>query len=267
MSDVRMRRDDGGAADYRAKRAVPRRRRRRGGIQGRYVLGSALILALLVSPFAIAKGEGDPIDGGKRNPRSGELKAETGVLSSNDGYTLRFSNKGKNGGGGLINGCRTKLGERPCARANNLETGRAFEYETDGNEGGNIQVASSSGKPFTTNGEGLVGHLNADRLDSKHARDVTMWAVVGGGGGLQRDFGALSSGKANNPGRYNVRFERSIVNCAYVATLGPSGTSNNPDTGQISAARRPGTETEVRVRTTDSGGANADRAFHLAVHC
>ena len=49
------------------------------------LLISAVVLAVLVAPFAFAAGEGRPIDGGKRNPSSNKSLAytqETGILTA-----------------------------------------------------------------------------------------------------------------------------------------------------------------------------------------
>jgi hypothetical protein len=56
-------------------------------------------------------------------------------------------------------------------RANNLSTGRAFEFETGGKEGGEILVKDTTGVPFTTNATGKVANLNADKLDDKDTTD------------------------------------------------------------------------------------------------
>jgi len=56
------------------------RTRLRGGGQGPWILVAAIAVALLVTPFAIAAGEGRPLLGGKRNPgsnASAALAAET----------------------------------------------------------------------------------------------------------------------------------------------------------------------------------------------
>src|SRR5687768_765883 len=100
-------------------------------MNGRWIAGSALILAVLVAPMAIAAGEGKPIDGGKRNPSANKRLAygtETQILTKNETYGTRQSNKGS--GGGAIYGCRSAPGQEPCVRANNLKSGRAFEFET-----------------------------------------------------------------------------------------------------------------------------------------
>ena len=69
-----------------------------------YVLASALILAVLVAPFALAAGEGNSVRGGKRNPSANKrlaYSAETQILTSNSTYGTRQSNKGQRRWSGL----------------------------------------------------------------------------------------------------------------------------------------------------------------------
>ena len=86
MPEIREDREWIEAVDrYVAGAQRTRRVTRAGRSQGRYVLGSALVLALLVSPFAVAT-TGDVLREGKRNPSSGSAKRETEIISSNDTY-------------------------------------------------------------------------------------------------------------------------------------------------------------------------------------
>jgi hypothetical protein len=155
-----------------------RRRSRPGRSQGRYVLGSALVLALLVSPFAVAT-TGDVLREGKRNPSSGSAKRETEIISSNDTYGTRQSNIQNGNGGGAIYGCRSKTGREACIRANNLNTGRAFEFETDGTEVGRIESKTPGARPFTTDATGVATGLNADRIDNLDAGRIDFRAAAG----------------------------------------------------------------------------------------
>jgi hypothetical protein len=155
-----------------------KRSARRGSSQGRYVLGSALVLALLVSPFAVAT-TGDVLREGKRNPSSGSAKRETEIISSNDTYGTRQSNIQNGNGGGAIYGCRSKTGREACIRANNLNTGRAFEFETDGTEVGRIESKTPGARPFTTDATGVATGLNSDRVDNLDAGRVDFRAAAG----------------------------------------------------------------------------------------
>jgi hypothetical protein len=92
----------------------------------------------------------------------------------------------------------------------------------------------------------------------------TLWAVVDANGNLVRDLGANVSSRLN-VGVYEVRFNRDVTGCAYVATIGLPG-QGNPPPGEISVASSPNPN-GVRVDTANNAGAPADRPFHLAVHC
>ena len=258
----------------------PTIRRRQGAAtgSGRYVLASAVVLAVLVAPLALATGEGRPIDGGERNPTSNKSQAykrETGILTENGTYGTRQSNKKDGDGGGAIYGCRSAPGREPCIRANNLKNGRAFEFDTrTGTQGGYIDVGNgnpnANATPFGTNAAGKVTNLNADRVDDLHADEIIarakdQWAVVGSDGGLTRKNGATAVTKLGT-GDYEVVFGGSVAACVYNATLGSADTAD-PPAGQVGVAQRSGNANAVRVVTRDSTGTAADRPFHLTVNC
>jgi hypothetical protein len=154
------------------------RRPRAASRQGRYVVGSALILALLVSPLAVGR-TGDSLVEGKRNPRTGYAKRETEIIASNRTYGTRQSNVRDGNGGGAIYGCRSTPEREPCVRGNNLQAGRAFEFETEGVEAGRIEANAAGARPFSTNATGVATGLNADRVDSLDAARVDFRAATG----------------------------------------------------------------------------------------
>jgi hypothetical protein len=187
------------------------RGRRRGG-QGRYVLASALVLALLVSPFAIAR-TGDVLREGKRNPGSGFAKRETQIISRSKTYSTRQSNTKKGDGGAAFYGCRSKGGREPCLRANNLSTGRAFEFEASGSEGGRIELNDPAGRPLTTNAGGVATGFNADRVDSVDAAKVNFRAAVGTALTDILNFGGLILRASCNAGPdIDVRADSTVPN-------------------------------------------------------
>ena len=176
-----------GARRGRRSRGKPPGQGRR---QGRYVVLSALVLALLVSPFAIG-ATGSTLKEGKRNPGSGSAKRETEFISSTKTYGTRQSNIRSGNGGGAIYGCRSKTGREPCIRSNNLNTGRAFEFETDGAEGGRIEVKTAGGRPLTTNATGVATGFNADHIDNLDAARVDFRAAAGTATTDVLNFGGL----------------------------------------------------------------------------
>ena len=179
--------------------STARRDRRSRGGQGRYVLASAALLALVASPFAVG-ATGDVLREGKRNPSSGSAKHETELISSSKTYGTRQSNIRSGNGGGAIYGCRSNPGREACIRSNNLEEGRAFEFETDGGEAGRIETKADTGRPFTTNATGVATGLNADRVDGLHAAKIDFRAPINTPSTKLLELGGLVLSAACGPG-------------------------------------------------------------------
>jgi len=171
--------------------------------QGRWLFAVAVALAVLVAPFAVAAGEGDPLEGGVRNPSNNQqqaLQRETEVIANTSTYGTRQSNKSNNGGGAIY-GCRSGEGgsprnNEPCIRANNLENGLAFEFESDGKVVGRIDAEGAGGddtRPLTTNATGVATGLNADRVDGREAGQLfTRWALVNEAGQIEQQTGGFT---------------------------------------------------------------------------
>ncbi len=257
--------------------------------QGPWLLASAFVLALIVSPFAIAAGEGKPLLGGERNPGANKSQAytkETEIIANNSTYGTRQSNKSANGGGAIY-GCRSKAGgtekgNKPCIRSNNLADGRAFEFESNGPEVGRITAKDPKAAPFTTNANGVATGLNADAVDGKGAEDIQkdavaeaqknaqgmlQFATVASNGTLGAQRGATAASRTAE-GTYNVVFANDISNCAMTAT-----EAQTDDAGSV-GVQLGGDKKTVTVVTRTGGGADgtvattvADRPFHLTVTC
>ncbi len=257
----------------------------------RSVLAATGVLVICVAPFAAAR-TGGPLREGVRN---GTTTAETQVISNigsstgpTGGYSTRQSNLSPSGGGAVY-GCRSAAGgsaatprpQNPCVRANNLNTGYAFEFNaSDGPVAGLISagIGGDTKKPFITNATGVATGLNADRVDGKSADDIAKDAVnasqalkpfaqvtLAGAAGQTR--GVETNGVSNNPaglGTYTVVFTGDLSTCAMAATI----TGDDP--GQIAvtptvAANK--ATTSVDVRTFNGAGTAADRGFHLSANC
>ena len=244
-------------------------------IQGKYVVMSALVLALLVSPFAIAAGEGDPLQGGARNPSNNQTQAltrETEVIANTNTYGTRQSNKSDNGGGAVY-GCRSKpggiaAGNEPCLRGSNLNGGQAFSFGTTGTEAGRIEAAGGdNARPFTTNATGVATGLNADEVDGRSGDELAQrFAAVRENGTLAGGRGATAARRVSD-GTYDVDFNGDISGCARQATISEFENAGAVGTGLVD-------NDTVRVRTRNGGGADgdgaqnvADKPFHLLVFC
>jgi hypothetical protein len=187
-----------------------RRERPRRSPNGRYVLASALVLAVAMSPVAIG-ATGSVLREGKRNPSSGAASRETEMISRTKTYGTRQSNIRDGNGGGAIYGCRSSAGREPCIRSNNLKNGRAFEFETDGDEVGFIESKNPAGRPFATNATGVAAGLNADRVDSLNAAKVDFRAKVPTAATQILNFGGLSlSGSCAAGPNLDVRASSSV---------------------------------------------------------
>jgi hypothetical protein len=229
----------------------------------RYILIGGLVLAIGVPSVAVGFGEGRSLLLGKRNPSpnaSRALNSETEIIASNGSYGTRQSNKRNGDGGGAIYGCRSDTGREPCIRSNNLKTGRAFEFETAGKEGGRIEVADATGAPLTTNATGVATGFNADKVDGKEAADFAnagdlLSARVAQNGSLAGGRGATASVLETAPDTYRVTFNRDVSACTSTAT--PSGATS----GQTLAVQGGSNPQNVRV------DADNPTAFHLTVIC
>jgi hypothetical protein len=239
--------------------------------QGPWILAAAILVALIVAPFAGAFGEGNSVRGGARNPSPDARRAytkETQIIANVNTYGTRQSNKSTNGGGAVY-GCRsaaggTAKGNEPCLRASNLANGRAFEFNANGGtEVGQI-TGPATAAPFTTTAKGVATGLNADQVDGKSADEIVTaaqalnkFADVSVAGALNAGRGAKAASNAASV--YSVDFDSDISKCARTATI--TGT----DPGEITTAAVDADT--VAVHTFNSAGAPTDRAFHLVVTC
>jgi hypothetical protein len=242
-----------------------------GPSRGPWILASALLVALLVAPFAGAFGEGSAVKGGARNPSPDARRAytrETQIIANVNTYGTRQSNKSNNGGGAVY-GCRSKAGgtpkgNEPCVRASNLADGRAFEFNaTGGTEVGTI-TGPATAAPFTTTAKGVATGLNADQVDGKSAAEIVAaaqalnkFADVTAAGTLTAGRGATTASNAASV--YSVDFDADVSKCARTATI--TGATPGEITTSLADADT------VTVRTFTSAGVAADRSFHLVVTC
>jgi hypothetical protein len=238
---------------------------------GPWILAAALLVALMVAPFAGAFGEGNSLRGGARNPSPDARRAyskETEIIANVNTYGTRQSNKSSNGGGAVY-GCRsatggTPKGNEPCVRASNLANGRAFEFNANGGTEVGAITGPATAAPFTTTAKGVATGLNADQVDGKSADEITAaaqakFATVTGATGALGDKRGATAAARSAAGIYSVDFDADVSKCARTATI--AGT----DPGQITTDA---TDADtVAVRTFDGTGAAADRSFHLVVTC
>jgi len=129
---------------------------------------------------------------------------------------------------------------------------RGQEFKRDSLGGGAIKESTLGTVPSATTAEGLV-----------------LRVIVAADGARGNDRGVISTAKIAE-GRYQVIFDRDIGACVAAATLVQNPPARDPDapgTGQIAVARLADNANGLRIVTTASGGAFADRGFHLLVSC
>jgi hypothetical protein len=241
---------------------------------GPWILASALLVALLVAPFAGAFGEGNSVRGGARNPSSDARRAytrETQIIANVNTYGTRQSNKSNNGGGAVY-GCRsaaggTPKGNEPCLRASNLTNGRAFEFNANGGTEVGAITGPATAAPFTTTAKGVATGLNADQVDGKSADEIVAAAQALNRFGVVAADGTLAAGARGAKtvthtaasGDYNVDFDSDVSKCVRTATI--TGATSGEITTDAADADT------VTVHTFDGTGSPADRPFHLVVTC
>ena len=236
----------------------------------RSVLTTGVVLGLGIglAPAADAR-TGDPLREGVRN---GTTTRQTQIISDiNNGYSTRQSNKSTTGGGAIY-GCRSTsaLTTKPCIRANNLSTGRAFEFSTiSGLLGGIISVGGGGDtrKPFTTNATGVATGLNADRVDGLEAAQLrTRWALINEAGAIEEQSGGFSVTSAYANANVYIDAGESLTDNGLSATVALQNTIDrdgaagaDPSFGGSVAVSR------CATAATTCGPAGTNTSTHLVV--
>ena len=203
--------------------SIRRRRPFRGN--GPWIVIAAVAVALLVTPFAVAAGEGRPrarrcpqpvvervarvLEGDADHRQQQRLRhAPVEQVDHRRRRDLRLP--------------REAAGTKACLRASNLSNGRAFSFATSsGTEVGRIDGPTAAA-PFTTTATGVATGLNADKVDGKDAAtisaDANRFAAVAAGGTLGAQRGATAAANSG-AGAYTVAFSDDISKCALGATV------------------------------------------------
>ncbi|HYZ29753.1 MAG TPA: hypothetical protein VE570_11890 [Thermoleophilaceae bacterium] len=248
--------------------------------QGKYLVISSLILALLVAPMALA-ANGSPFKAGGRTT----FTRITTMLGDSSTYATQQSNLRQGDGGAARYGCRSSAANEYCLLSKNTGGGGAFRFQAQKSLlGGVIEVTPPSGKtaadakPFTTTAHGVATGLNADQVDGMSAADIvtaaksgsqafSAYALVGPDGKTNKD---RTSGVADT----NVIHTTAGVYCftglsaqpqtANVTLDGaPGETSLDTTTNAPGAACNNATGIQMIVRTYEGGGTLADKPFYV----
>jgi hypothetical protein len=235
---------------------------------GPWIVIASVLVALLVTPLALAAGENRPLRGGARNPSpnaSLSFTRETQIIANNSTYGTRQSNKSTRGGGAIY-GCRARTGTNACLRGSNLSNGRAFSFATNsGTEVGRIDGPSTAA-PFTTSATGVATGLNADKVDGQDAAEIAAsanrFAQVSAAGALGNQRGAASAARSA-AGTYTVVFSDDISKCA----LGATATTNAAPALATATLAADNKTVNVVTRDLTAPTVAADEPFHLTVTC
>jgi hypothetical protein len=247
--------------------------------QGKYLVISSLILALLVSPFAFA-ADGDPVRAGGRTT----FTSITRVLGDSSTYATQQSNLHNGDGGAARYGCRSSVANEFCLLSKNTGGGGSFRFQSlNSLLGGRIEVNPPSGKtardakPFTTNATGVATGLNADEVDGMSADDIVKAAQAGSAFNAYALVGAdgkTNASRTKGVADTNLIHTTAGVYCftglaaqpqtANVTLDGTAGeTSVDTTTNNPGAACNNATGIQMIVRTYDSAGTLADKPFYV----
>jgi hypothetical protein len=247
--------------------------------QGKYLVISSLILALLVSPFAFA-ADGDPVRAGGRTT----FTSITRVLGDSSTYATQQSNLHNGDGGAARYGCRSSAANEFCLLSKNTGGGGSFRFQSlNSLLGGRIEVNPPSGKtardakPFTTNATGVATGLNADEVDGMSADDIVKAAQAGAAFNAYALVGAdgkTNASRTKGVADTNLIHTTAGVYCftglaaqpqtANVTLDGTAGeTSVDTTTNNPGAACNNATGIQMIVRTYDSAGSLADKPFYV----
>lgn len=231
------------------------RPRAAGAPRTRAAVAAAALLVICGAPFAGA-ATGDNLREGVRN---GTTTKETEIIANirtttaaKGGFAMRMSNLSSTGGG-FVNGCRASAAatSKPCYRASNLSTGRAFEFNSNNGAIVGTITAGAGGdtkRPFTTNATGVATGLNADRVDNLHASEIIAAARTKAG------LAAATADNAANADTLDGKDSSEFVAAADVAALIPVAVVNIAADGTLrsSSHRTPVTGTPVVSHTPGS---------------
>jgi hypothetical protein len=231
------------------------------------VIFASVLMAMLITPFAVAQTSSD----GSRVTKNDARYA----------FIARNTNQGDGGSGAFA--CQSDVNpagqtnREPCLNMVNKGTGFAAAFRTRGLTGFRLQTSGAGeATPFKLdpNATGKVDHLNADTVDGQSATEIGRERFarvnVDGAGAptLVRGNGTIAQNAVTRVGAgdYRVEFSADVNSCVYQATAA------DPANSFIVSASEDATNTKrVVVNTRDGAGADvgtpADAPFNLTVNC
>jgi hypothetical protein len=250
--------------------------------QGKYLVISSLILALLVAPIALA-ADGSPFKAGGRTT----FTRITTMLGDSATYATQQSNLRQGDGGAARYGCRSSAANEYCLLSKNTGGGGAFRFQAQNSLlGGVIEVIPPTGKtaadakPFTTTAHGVATGLNADQVDGMSADDIVKAAKTPAAAAPFSAYARVGADGKTDANRTDGVTDTNVVHTTAgvycftglkaqprTATANldgvPGETSVDTTTGSPGAACNNATGIQLIVRTYDSTGALADKPFYV----
>lgn len=233
-----------------------------------HVVLASILMAMLITPFAVAQSGG----GGSRIERSDTR------------YAFLARNTLKGDGGAAALACQSdanpagQTNREPCLNMVNKGTGFAAAFRTRGNTGFRLQTSGAGeAVPFLldSNATGKVTHLNADRVDglsSEQMRPRFARVVLTGTepAVVQGASNGVTGVTRTGPGRYQVQFDTNISACALQVTSGAIGQARTTAAEPLAADN---TKADVSIRRATTGGGGADEGepvdtrFNITADC
>lgn len=237
----------------------------RGRSRTTHVLLSTVLLATMITPFAVAQSGG-----------GGDARVERN--DARYAFLARNTRSGDGGAGALA--CNSNVNpagqtnREPCLNMVNKGTGPAAAFRTRGLTGFRLQTSGTgTATPFRLdpNATGKVEHFNADAVDGLSSEQIrprfarvtfTAPATVG----LQTGANGVSSVTRVSAGRYRVKFDTNISGCAIHVTSGAVGAARTVAAEPL-AADNTVADVSIRRATGSDEGEPVDNRFQISATC
>ena len=229
-----------------------------------HVLLAAVLMAMLITPFAVAQSGSSNARVERSDARYAFLARNT--LSGDGGAAALACNSDANPAG--------QTNREPCLNMVNKGTGFAAAFRTRGVTGFRLQTSGSGeATPFLldSNATGKVNHLNADLVDGLSVEQIRpRFARVNFSAPDQVAIASGANGATEvsrtSAGRYQVKFDRDVSACAYNVTSTQVGQARTVAAAPLSTDP---TKVDVAVRraTGTDEGELVDGSFYLTVSC
>jgi hypothetical protein len=224
-----------------------------------HVLLAAVLMAMLITPFAVAQSGGSNSSGtriAKDDPRYA--------------FLARNTRAGDGGAGALACNSDIGSGREPCLNMVNKGNGLAAAFRTRGLTGFRLQTSGNgTATPFILdkNATGKVEFLNADQLDGLSVEQIRpLFARVSSEGAAATGANGVTAATRTGTGRYQVTFNRDISACALHVTSAEIGGNRTTAVTPL-AANNAVADVAIRRAGTSAEGDPVDSPFSITANC